>query len=99
MALLTQAARVWDNPNDFRPERFKEWKGSFFDFIPHGGGKASTGHRCPGEGITIEIMKASLDFLVNKIEYIVPKQDLGYSLARIPTLPESGFVMTNIKRI
>jgi fatty-acid peroxygenase len=91
-------SRLWENPNEFRPERFKEWKGSLFDFIPQGGGDPAKGHRCPGEGITVEVMKASLDFLVNKIEFEVPKQDLSYSLVKMPTLPESGFVMSNIRR-
>jgi fatty-acid peroxygenase len=90
--------RLWENPNEFRPERFKEWKGSLFDFIPQGGGDPAKGHRCPAEGITVEVMKASLDFLVNKIEFEVPDQDLSYSLVKMPTLPESGFVMSNIKR-
>lgn len=92
-----QDTRVWDNPDKFYPERFKERKNSLFDFIPQGGGNSSTGHRCPGEGITVGIMKTSLDFLVNRIEYEVPKQDLSYSLTRIPTFPESGFIMNNIR--
>jgi fatty-acid peroxygenase len=91
-------SRIWDNPDEFRPERFKEWKGKLFDFIPQGGGDPAKGHRCPGEGITVEIMKASLDFLVKKIEFEVPDQDLTYSLSRMPTLPKSGFVMSNIRR-
>lgn len=91
-------SRIWENPYEFQPVRFKEWKGNSFDFIPQGGGTPDKGHRCPGEGITIEIMKASLDFLVNKIEFEVPDQDLSYSLVKMPTLPESEFVMSNIKR-
>jgi fatty-acid peroxygenase len=90
--------RLWDNPNEFQPERFKEWKGRLFDFIPQGGGDPAKGHRCPGEGITVEVMKASVDFLVNRIEFEVPAQDLSYSLAKMPTLPESRFVMSNIRR-
>lgn len=90
--------RIWDKPYKFMPERFYERNGGLFDFIPQGGGSLSTGHRCPGEGITIEVMKVSLDFLVNKIEYDVPDQDLYYSLSRIPTLPESKFVMCNIRK-
>lgn len=92
-------SRLWENPNEFFPERFKEWKGSLFDFIPQGGGDPAKGHRCPGEGITVEVMKASLDFLVNKIEFEVPDQDLSYSLEKMPTLPESGFEMSKIRRI
>lgn len=91
-------SRIWEKPYDFRPERFKERNDNLFDFIPQGGGDPSKGHRCPGEGITIEIMKTSLDFLINNIEFEVPNQDLSYSLSRMPTLPESGFVMSNIKR-
>ncbi|WP_194241275.1 cytochrome P450 [Bacillus fonticola] len=91
-------SRLWGHPNEFRPERFKEWKGSLFDFIPQGGGDPAKGHRCPGEGITVEVMKASLDFLVNRVDFEVPEQDLSYSLVKMPTLPESGFIMNHIKR-
>lgn len=91
-------SRIWKNPDKFWPERFKEREDNLFDFIPQGGGNPAKGHRCPGEGITIEIMKASLDFLVNKIEYNVPNQKLSYSLSRIPTLPESKFIINNIRR-
>lgn len=90
--------RIWGKPDEFNPERFKGWKGSLFDFIPQGGGDPNKTHRCPGEGITIEIMKASLDFLVNRIEFEVPEQDLRYSLSKMPALPESRFIMSSIKR-
>ncbi|MCI3988155.1 cytochrome P450, partial [Bacillus vallismortis] len=74
--------RLWDNPDEVRPERFEEREENPFDLIPQGGCHAEKGHRCPGEGITIEVMKASLDILVNKVEYEVPEQSLHYSLAR-----------------
>ncbi|WP_264739094.1 cytochrome P450 [Cytobacillus firmus] len=90
--------RLWKSPNEFMPERFKDWDGSLFDFIPQGGGDPAKGHRCPGEGITVEIMKASINFLVNILDYNVPVQNLGFSLSRMPALPESGFVMNNIRR-
>ncbi|MFZ3578392.1 cytochrome P450 [Virgibacillus sp. DJP39] len=89
--------RLWPNPNEFRPERFEERNESLYDLIPQGGGNPAEGHRCPGEGITIEVMKASLDFLVNKVDYDVPDQDLDFSLVRMPTMPESGFVMSNVR--
>lgn len=95
---INHDSKIWKNPNKFLPERFKERKNNLFDFIPQGGDDPSKGHRCPGEGITIEIMKASLDFLVNKIEYDVPNQDLSYSMTRMPTLPESRFIISNIRQ-
>lgn len=90
--------RIWQDPAEFRPERFENWNRNNYNFIPQGGGDASQGHRCPGEGITIELMKTTLDFLVNTIEYDVPEQDLSYSLQRLPTYPESGFIMTKVRR-
>ncbi|HHD2751323.1 TPA: cytochrome P450 [Clostridium perfringens] len=95
---INHDSKIWKNPDKFWPERFKERKNNLFDFIPQGGDDPSKGHRCPGEGITIEIMKATLDFLVNKIEYDVPDQDLGYSMAKMPTLPESRFIISNIRQ-
>jgi fatty-acid peroxygenase len=90
--------RLWEDPFEFCPERFGGWDGSLFDLIPQGGGDPSKGHRCPGEGITVEVIKASLDFLVNRIEYSVPEdQDLSFSLSRMPTFPESGFIISNVK--
>ncbi len=88
---------VWKQPYEFIPERFRNQQGGLYDFIPQGGGDASKTHRCPGEGITVDIMKTAVDFLVNRIDYHVPRQVLSYPLNRIPTLPESGFIMTNIK--
>lgn len=90
-------SRLWEYPNEFRPERFKVWDGSQFNFVPQGGSDPAMGHRCPGEGITVEVMKASIDFLVNEIEFDVPAQDLSYTLNVLPTLPKSGFVVSNIR--
>ncbi|KHD36760.1 cytochrome P450 [Clostridium acetobutylicum] len=89
-------SRIWQKPYEFIPDRFRSYKGNLFDFIPQGGGDTSITHRCPGEGITLEIMKASLDFLSTKIDFTVPDQDLSYSLSKIPTLPKSGFIIDNV---
>lgn len=91
--------RIWEKPYEFRPERFRYWDGNPFDFIPQGGGDYDKGTRCPGEWITVELLKISMDFLANHLEYRVPLQDLFYSLRRMPTLPKSRFVMSKIKRL
>lgn len=88
---------IWGDPEVFRPERFEGNEKNTFTFIPQGGGDTARGHRCPGEGITVELMKASLDFLLNHISYEIPKQDLSYSLTKIPSLPRSGFLICNIR--
>nr|WP_264185562.1 cytochrome P450 [Roseicella aerolata] len=89
--------RSWDAPDEFRPERFRTWDGSPFDFIPQGGGDHHQGHRCPGEWITIELMKVAVDFLARRIAYDVPDQDLRIELSRLPALPRSRFVISNVR--
>ncbi|CDO04562.1 Fatty-acid peroxygenase [Oceanobacillus picturae] len=88
---------LWTEPNRFKPERFKDWQGSPFDFIPQGGGDYDKGHRCAGEWLTIELMQTSLTFLTQDLTYEVPPQDLTYSMTRIPTHPKSNFIMENIR--
>ena len=91
-------SEVWHEPYKFKPERFKERNEDLFDFIPQGGGNPAITHRCPGEGITVKIMESVLDFLINDIDFKVRNQDLSYNLKQIPTLPKSGFIISNVKR-
>ncbi|QHE61589.1 cytochrome P450 [Rossellomorea vietnamensis] len=88
--------RIWENPDHFDPGRFKDYKGSIYELVPQGGGDYDTGHRCPGEWPTIEVMKASFSFMSKHLTYQLPKQDMSYSLRVIPTLPKSGFVMKKV---
>lgn len=89
--------RSWDAPEEFRPERFRTWDGSPFDLIPQGGGDHHQGHRCPGEWIAIELMKAAVDFLAKELIYDVPEQDLRIDYSRLPALPRSRFVISNVR--
>lgn len=90
-------ARLWPEPEQFRPERFVGWPGDPFTLIPQGGGDVATGHRCPGEFLTIELMKSATRFLARRISYDVPAQDLSISLSRIPAQPASRFVIENAR--
>jgi len=92
-------SRLWLNPYEFIPERFDNWTGNAFTFMSQGGGDCNKGHRCAGELVTIEVMKASLDFFANHITFKVPKQNMVYRLSRIPTLPKSKFIMSKVRRI
>jgi len=88
---------IWDNPEQFNPERFKDREESPYDLVPQGGGDYYKGHRCPGEWLTVEIMKSSLDLLANHMNYNVPEQNLRYSMMRMPSLPKSRFVIKQVK--
>lgn len=88
--------KLWEQADEFKPERFSQ-KRNLPYFIPQGGGSYE-GHRCAGEQMTVEVMKVCVDYLVNKIEYTMPEQDLTLNMNTIPCIPKSKIVMTNIKR-
>jgi len=90
--------RLWATPQEFRPERFINWSGGSYDFIPQGGGSHATGHRCPGEWITMHNVALALHFLTRCCTYeVAPEQDLSLDLTRMPTQPASGFIIRNVR--
>lgn len=88
--------RHWEKPDEFWPDHFLNWDKNPFDFIPQGGGDHFNGHRCAGEWVTIELLKASMELLTKHMEYEVPIQDLSFPLERIPTYPRSGVILRNV---
>lgn len=89
--------RIWKNPNVFDPENFRFMDGNPYDFIPQGGGNPAKGHRCPGEWITIMLLKTGIEFIAKHLSYKVPPQDLSYSLSRMPAIPKSRFIMSCLR--
>ncbi|WP_088005466.1 cytochrome P450 [Indiicoccus explosivorum] len=88
----------WEEADRFIPERFHNWSGSPFAFVPQGGGDHYMGHRCAGEWMTVIVMQAFFHYLTAGVAYDVPEQDLTYDLRRMPTMPKSGFVIRNVRR-
>jgi fatty-acid peroxygenase len=83
----------WAQPEEFRPERFRERALDPFTLIPQGGGDHHFGHRCAGEWITIAVMVAAVRNLTTQMRYWVPEQDLRVDLGQIPTQPADGFLI------
>jgi fatty-acid peroxygenase len=83
---------LWERPYSFEPQRFVDRRIGPFDLIPQGGGVPDTGHRCPGEDITVALLRA-LAVRLARLDYDVPDQDLTISLRRIPARLASGFVL------
>ena len=52
-------------------------------------GLLATGHRCPGELITIALLGTFAKRLA-RLNYYVPPQDLAIDLSRIPARPADG---------
>src|SRR5262249_12228429 len=63
--------RSWKDPTAFRPERFRE-PANLFEFIPQGAGDAALTHRCPGEELTVQLMRTAVLLLLESVTYGVP---------------------------
>ena len=81
--------RVWPAPYEFRPERFLRRPIGEFELIAQGGGDPRTGHRCPGEQITIAVLGTLVQRLA-RLEYYLPPQDLSIDITRIPARVRGG---------
>ncbi|WP_151637977.1 cytochrome P450 [Noviherbaspirillum aerium] len=90
---------LWKDPQTFRPERFRDWNASPHNFIPQGDGDFDLGHRCAGEWLTIELVKTATRLLLFSMDYDVPAQDLRIDMSRMPAIPESRFVISQVRHV
>lgn len=88
--------RLWQDPYSFDPGRFLGTGVGRDDLVPQGGGDPHTGHRCPGEAVTVGLLK-DLSARLARLDYALPPQDLTISLRRIPARPRSGVVISGVR--
>jgi fatty-acid peroxygenase len=83
--------RAWPDPDAFRPERFLDApEPPRYAFVPQGGGRAETGHRCPGERIAVRLGVQALAWLGERLPHELPAQDLSIAFDRLPAIPRDG---------
>jgi fatty-acid peroxygenase len=75
----------------FRHERFAALMPDPFAYVPQGGGDPDTGHRCPGEPLTVRMLSETARVLAG-VDY-EPTGDTSYDATRIPTLPRGGLTV------
>lgn len=92
----TNLSSAWHDPDGFRPDRFGGDGDEAFKLIPQGGGDHYRHHRCPGEWITLALMKVALRILTERIVYELPEQDLRIDRKRLPALPMSRLIIKNV---
>ncbi|XP_042038124.1 cytochrome P450 71A6-like [Salvia splendens] len=63
---------LWENPEEFRPERFletsRDFRGQHFEFIPFGAGRRG----CPGITFAVAVDELALAKLVHKFDFRLP---------------------------
>lgn len=78
---------LWPNPDAFDIDRFGGAQPDPERFVPQGGGSAATGHRCPGERLTVELITVAARCMVDAGVSDAP--DTRIPLRRMPTRPVS----------
>lgn len=87
----------WEEPEEFRPQRFQDWEPDAFTFVAQGGGDHFADHRCAGEWVTIRLMRVAVTAMTAWMTYDVPHQDLYVTMRKPPTGPRSGFVIKDVQ--
>ncbi len=88
---------IFSDPQEFRPERFETNEPGTFSFVPQGGGDPQVTHRCPGEDVAITLTASLIEAFISGLEYHIHKQDLQLKFNRLPAIPHSGIILSNVK--
>ncbi len=89
--------RTWSDPDIFRPERWRQQTPTRFEFVPQGGARAASHHRCPGEDVTVHLMLLALDMLLHRMAYGVAPASLATRMTRLPAVPVGGVRMIHVR--
>ncbi len=88
---------AWDDPDRFDPSRFIGTEPGAFELVAQGGGDHYTGHRCAGEWITIELMRAAVHHFACVLDYDVPPDDLDIDTGEVPAMPGNALRLVNLR--
>lgn len=89
--------RHWQAPHEFEPGRFLGTGEMFAEyFVPQGGGRPETGHRCPGEAITVGLLAQTVAEL-SRLDARVARDGLDWSMRRLPTAPRNGVLLSDVR--
>jgi fatty-acid peroxygenase len=88
---------AWSDASTFDPDRFRSDAADRPDFIPQGGGRVETGHRCPGEGIAMALLRTVVPSLA-RLDWSIHPDDRVFSLRRVPARPPGGVRLLDVRR-
>ncbi|KAH6804208.1 hypothetical protein C2S51_032455 [Perilla frutescens var. frutescens] len=71
---ISRDPSIWENPEEFRPERFldtsTDFKGLHFEFVPFGAGRRG----CPGIAFAVAVNELAIAKLVHKFNFTLPNE-------------------------
>lgn len=82
--------RLFEAPDRFDPDRYLREPSAVKRIVANGGGEPFTTHRCPGEAMTVELIKRGTKLLLTT-PYKVRGSDHGIDPGRLPPLPADRF--------
>ena len=88
--------RDWEDAHLFLPARFLI-PGVDARLVAQGSGRDQEGHRCPGERLTVELMKMATRVIVTRMRFDVPPQSLHIDPGRPHALPENRLRISNVR--
>ncbi len=88
---------IWADADTFDPDRFRDGSAARPEFIPQGGGPVAGGHRCPGEGVTMALLRTVIAPMAC-LDWHIHPEDRVYSLRRIPARPEGGVRLLEVRK-
>lgn len=75
---------TWERPDDFDPRRFERTEVTPYNLVPQGGGQTRTGHRCPGEDLTLAVL---MTLVPRAAAFSWRLEDASPALRRMPPAP------------
>ncbi|SFC33783.1 fatty-acid peroxygenase [Nocardioides terrae] len=84
--------QTWRDPEAFVPDRFVDNDPDSYGYVPQGGGDPATGHRCPGEPLTVRLLAETVGALAEVDLRVVSRP--AYDPRRMPARPDRGLVVS-----
>ena len=84
-------AGTFDEPDRFDPGRSGGGASDTFALVAQGGGDTNATHRCPGEPLTIGVMKTAAVILIQVMHYDLPEANISVDLHKMPAATENGW--------
>ena len=90
---------TWQQTEAFMPERFIAWPSGAYGVIPQDDVSAECHPHCPSEDLAVMLIESALRLFCRRMHYRVAEQAPGMPSRRMPVLPASCLVLSEIAAV